>query len=120
MRLQFDVSSNELWKHWCELQTPIADEVNAGLYSCVHNWGGGGGPDGCWQIDPTTQMNVTVDCGKLSLCSYGVGVCSCTAQACVAKLDGDVHFDMMLASPKADGSITGLDAGVHNVHLSKQ
>jgi len=69
-RLQFDVAVNRALARWCELQTPILDENNAGgLYWCVHNWGfRSGGPTGCSQPDPMTMMDVPIDCGKLRLC----------------------------------------------------
>jgi hypothetical protein len=121
-RLQFDVDTNELWKHWCELQTPIRDEANAGGgYFCVHNWGSSFGGPTCSQMDPMTHMSVPIDCGKLSLCEPGSGVCTCDMQGCTVQLDGHLlHFDMMIAPPKADGSVRGLDSNLHNVHLSKQ
>jgi hypothetical protein len=120
-RLQFDVATNELWKHWCELQTSIPDESNPGRYSCVHNWGYlTRGPGDCLQMDPTTQITTPVDCGKLALCQPN-GPCACNAQACTANLDGDLlHFDMVIAQPKADGSVSGLDANLHSVHLNRQ
>lgn len=118
-RLQFDVGTNELWKHWCEQQTPILDEINGG-YFCVHNWGGSVGSAECSQQDPKTMMNVPIDCGKLALCSPIGGICQCTAQACSANENATLHFDMMMATPKADGSVRGLDSSLHNVHLTKQ
>jgi hypothetical protein len=118
-RLQFDVATNQLWKRWCELQTPIPDEHNAGAYSCVNNWPTSFS-ETCSQMDPMTQMSVPIDCGKLFLCQGG-GVCRCDAQGCAVILDGNLlHFDMMIAAPKADGSVRGLDSNLHSVHLSKQ
>jgi hypothetical protein len=120
-RLQFDIASAELWKSWCEKQAPILDEANAGgQYWCVHNWGFKGGANGCSQPDPMTHQDVPIDCGKLALCAIGGGVCSCTMQACTSNTDTGIHFDMVVAPPKADGSVMGLDGNVHNVHLMKQ
>lgn len=120
-RLQFDVATNELWKEWCGLQIPILDEINPdGSYYCVHNWGFTAGGTACSQVDPMTQMSVPIDCGKLALCQPAGGVCVCNAQGCVANLNADLHFDMMIAPPKVDGSVRGLDSGSHNVHLNKQ
>jgi hypothetical protein len=119
-RLQFDVGSNELWKHWCELQAPILDEINGG-YLCIHNWGWRSlGSAECSQRDPMTMMDVPIDCGKIALCSLGTDVCRCTAQACSVNETATLHFDMVIATPKADGSVRGLDSGLHNVHLTKQ
>jgi hypothetical protein len=114
-RLQFATSTTELWSAWCAAQTPIADEVNAGNYSCVHNWGITGGAT-CSQTDPMTQQIIPVDCTKYVLCQQ---VCACTAQACSAGSDQSVHFDLNIQLPRADGSATGLDSNVHNVHLTK-
>jgi hypothetical protein len=117
-RLQFDVPTNELWKRWCELQTPIPDEHSAGFYGCVHNWATSSS-ETCSQVDPMTQMSVPIDCGKLALCQGGV--CRCDAQGCTVRLNEHfLHFDMMIAAPKADGSVRGLDSNLHNIHLSKQ
>lgn len=117
-RLQFDASPNEVWKLWCEMQTPIADETNPGMYSCVPNWGFESGTGGCFQTNPKTQQKVQVDCGKLMLCSMG-SPCKCTAQGCTTDVSGGIHFDMSVALPKADGSASGL-GGLNNVHLKKQ
>jgi hypothetical protein len=119
-RLQFDIAPTEVWKAWCELQTPILDEANPGMiYNCVHNWGFSFGSK-CSQMDPNTHQEVPIDCGKLALCMAGGGVCGCTAQGCTASLEPSVHFDMVVAVPKADGSVAGLDSSVHNVHLAKR
>jgi hypothetical protein len=121
-RLQFTIAVNELYAHWCELQTPILDEANAGgMYFCAHNWGfRGGGPTACSQPDPSTMMDVPIDCEKLRLCQPG-GACACTAQSCTVSLFYAVlHFDMTVAGSKANGSAQGLDQELHNVHFTKQ
>jgi hypothetical protein len=121
-RLQFDIAPTELWTTWCQLQTPILDEVNADMsYGCVHNWATSfGGPQGCSQTDPATRQQVPIDCGKLALCQFGSGVCGCTAQGCAVTLVTSVHFDLVMAAAKADGSVKGLDGSLHNVHLTKR
>jgi hypothetical protein len=118
-RLQFDVATSELWIHWCELQTPIPDEHNAGVYSCVHNWPTASGGSTCSQTDPMTQMSVPINCGKLALCQGFF--CRCDMQGCTVYLDSHpLHFDMVIAPPKANGSVRGLDADLHSVHLTKE
>ena len=116
-RLKFEVSVNELWKQWCEMQTPIADEVSPGGYACAPNWSGGVSDGKCFLDDPKTGAKVYFECGKLALCQH---TCQCTAQSCSIDLPGTVSFDMILAPPKADGSVAGLGNGVLNVHLKKQ
>lgn len=116
-RLQFDISTAEMWKTWCEAQTPIADETNAGFYGCTHNWATNYGAP-CSQLDPMTMQWVPVDCGRVRLCTPGM-VCQCTAKACDVSLTGGIHFDLNVSLPKADGSVSGLDANLHNVHLTK-
>lgn len=127
-RFQFDVAPAELWTAWCQLQTPIHDELNPQFYSCVHNWatsaGSGGGPGGsdCMQQDPMTLQMVPIDCGKLLLCGTSA-VCACTAEGCAVSSIGPVrltktsHFDLNIELPRADGSVA-LDA-LHNIHLTK-
>ena len=119
-RLQFDVAPNELYEAWCGLQTPYKDDFNAGdNYYCLPNWGSGGDGTSCWQIDPMTMGKVARSCGQLRLCTPGT-TCACTATSCTATLATSVHFDLMVAVPKADGSVAGLDSNDHNVHLTKQ
>ncbi|MEP7052111.1 MAG: hypothetical protein ABJB12_17230 [Pseudomonadota bacterium] len=120
-RLQFDVAQGELWGSWCALQTPILDDTNpAGLYSCAHNWGFSSNGTTCAQTDPMTMQTITVSCAKLELCGFGNGVCSCTKASCVGNVSASNHFDMVVAPPKADGSVSALQGGVNNVHFTKQ
>jgi len=116
-RLKFTLALHELYKPWCEMQTPIADEVNAGNYSCVPNWAGGGIDGKCFFDNPETGEKVWVDCGKVALCQT---VCQCTAQACSVTLSPGPAFDMQLNPPNADGSVAGFDGNVRNVHLKHQ
>lgn len=104
-RVRFNVAYNEPWRGWCRLQTPVADEVNPGDYHCMPNWGSvGDGSGHCWIIDPHSNQRVSVDCGKLMLCS-SQPTCTCNATACDAN-DGfnvgtfDIHFD----AASGDGS----------------
>ena len=113
-RLQFDLFAVEQWAQWCQLQTPIAAEMDPGVYLCVHDWGVNV-QSACFQFEPMTGEHVPIDCGKLKLCK---SVCVCTADACsVTSAGTPVHFDLNLNLPRADGSAT-LD-GLHNVHLTK-
>ena len=119
-RLQFDVAPNELYQSWCSLQTPYKDDLNVGdNYYCLPNWSFAGDGTSCWQTDPMTMEKVARSCTQLRLCTPGA-TCACTPTSCTAHIATSVHFDLMLAFPKADGSIVGLDSNVHNVHLTKQ
>jgi len=116
-RLQLDAELHEPWTQWCELQTPIADETNPGLYGCVHNWGFMFGTD-CALLDPVTMASIPIDCGKLDLCHLRQ-MCACTAETCSVAVGPTIHFDLNLDGDKANGSIAGLDDAPHNVHLTR-
>jgi hypothetical protein len=122
-RLQFDISTGEMWKTWCEAQVPIASPIaggtNAGSYSygCTRNWATNYGAT-CAQLDPMTMDWIPLDCGTARLCAPG-SVCQCTAKACGVILRGGIHFDVNVTLPKADGSVSGLDTNLHNIYLTK-
>ncbi len=116
-RLQFEVTPAELWKDWCSLQMPIADEVNAGQWACVHNWGIIGGTP-CKQIDPMTHQEVPVDCARFRLCQPG-GVCACNAAGCSAGMDGGVtSLKSFQWAPKGSRLLYVDAAGSHVVSVT--
>jgi len=104
-RIQLGVESGELYKAWCEIQTPVLDEYNSTpeeqFYGCLPNTGGGGGDDGCFIYDPADpSASIAVDCGKLTLCSFS-GACTCAADGCTTPLpetleSSDVRLDAAL------------------------
>jgi len=119
VRLRFGVASREIYKAWCEMQTPIFDEVNGAGWGCLPNWGGGGGDGKCFMDNPETNEKVYVDCGKMQLCMWE-HACSCTAQGCTAEMGAGVQFDMQLHPPAGNGSVAGLDGSLHTVYFTKQ
>jgi hypothetical protein len=116
-RVRFKVSTRELWKVWCALQTPFETDLGSGSYGCLPNWGYSTGPSGCEMQNPDTGESVQVDCGKLELCGMA-GVCECTASGCEAAQFADIAFDLDHVGNELDGSITL--SGVKNVRLDKQ
>jgi hypothetical protein len=112
-RLRFAVDTSQLWAGWCALQTPASD----GSGQCLPNWGATFSTSMCALIDPNTQANVPVDCGKLSLCWGPTSTCNCSPSGCglsTAKLGG-ADFDIFLTGDTASGSATSLG----NVHFVK-
>jgi hypothetical protein len=78
-RIRFGVWGHELYADWCELQTPVASHSGAADYNCVDESLSGGSRDGvCYQN--TESGEVSIDCGKLRLCSSYV--CICDAEQC--------------------------------------
>jgi hypothetical protein len=75
-RLRFTVNAFEPWDGWCRLQPAPQD----GSDMCLPNWGGGSTPKGCYQTSPAGK-DVTVDCGKLTLCLGRI--CLCSSVGCV-------------------------------------
>jgi hypothetical protein len=117
IRLQLAVDTFELWKLWCDLQTPFPNESNSG-YLCLPDLGIALlQPSGCAQTTPMTQMQVPVDCCKARLCTTTV-FCQCTASGCTHTSATDATFDMVVAPPRADGSIAGHAFDNHNVHFT--
>jgi hypothetical protein len=103
-RVQFQISNMELWKRWCELQTPVADTVNQGQYNCLPNasakWDN---PDGqCILELPSGDQEV--NCGKLGLCT-GNYVCVCNEKSCTASMNETVGFDLRFDAAEATGTM---------------
>lgn len=117
-RLTFSISTREVFKAWCELQTTIYDGGPSAPdhWSCLPNWGFSSGSV-CTQTNPVTKEVVPRDCGKLYLCAMSM-VCQCTATKCTTRVDGDVSFDIALAGDEATGSTTGRFES-HNVHFTR-
>ena len=125
-RMQFGVGLWELWRDWCVLQTPVppqgvCDEpVCQG--SCLPNWGSMISADQmhCAQLNPSTDQYEPVDCGKLTLCQFGM-VCVCYGTTCAVRDQGvQLSFDVSVTTDGAfaDGSVDGR-ISPHNVHFTK-
>jgi hypothetical protein len=89
-RIQFQSSTAEVLRDWCELQTPVLDEANTEeeQFMCSPNLSTGFGPDGC------SLGDMTVPCAKLA-CK---NVCACTKSSCEPSGGDDVEFDAALES----------------------
>lgn len=129
-RLQVGVVQNELWKAWCELETPVpqyngASDGGCGPllgYGCLGDVSTEQGTNGCMVQSCQQASPVPIDCGKMKLCTVnGLEVCTCTASACDVPVvaPGGIAFDMQFAPGHLDGTVKGLDDGqIHNVHLT--
>ena len=127
--VKLGVSSVEVWKAWCELQTKIYPE-EGGVYACCKSPTFTGDEEGPPACDPG-QKPPDTDVGKLTVCrdevSYEPGSsegCTCTATACTVDLTRpDVHFDVQLENGQLIGSVTGLDPNdsfvVLNVYMTR-
>jgi hypothetical protein len=118
-RLRFGVDMWQLWAGWCALQTPASD----GSGGCLPNWSStfDSAANKCSQTNPQTKKEVPVDCGKLSLCGIGPGVCSCTSAGCGPSTPSNVStFDVFVTSDTASGSVQGSPLGAGNVHFLKK
>jgi hypothetical protein len=110
-RIQFSVLGDEVWNTWCSLQTPVLSQgADPPFYGCLPN---------SYTPDPCTAGGVSVDCGKLRLCTFE-NVCTCDASGCVGAGSGKLDFDLSIEGDKAHGSVTGLQFGaVLNVWLTR-
>jgi len=129
-RIQLGTESGELFKAWCELQTPVLDELNSTpdeqVYYCLPNTGGGQGPDECYMGDPADPLAyIIVDCGKLALCTFSAS-CTCTADGCTTMLaetleSSDVRVDAALEAGGEELAGTLLFGGSRvNVRMIRQ
>jgi hypothetical protein len=127
--LRTGVSTVELWKTWCALQTSYLVQVSPATYGCLPGSDGYGSPAGvggswtCSVTNPMTQAKVPVDCGKCFVLCNGpppFRPCRCDANGCtVSWLASDATFDMAVSGSKADGTTAG-QFGDHNVHFTHQ
>ena len=123
--VQFRMTVNEIWKGWCELQTPYPweDAGSPDAFSCMPNeevqFTEG---QGCWFRLPDGGQ-LPIACGKTALCG-GQKSCSCTAAGCKgrtiqAELEhGDLQFDLNLDGNALDGNYAG-GAGRGNVRFTR-
>jgi hypothetical protein len=119
-RLQFDISILELWKAWCQLQTPFLAQTDAGpMYYCEQDWTSTNTAQGCVLVDPTTMQQVSIDCEKLAMCGPTAGICSCGSQSCSSSAYAGVHIDLTVAGSQADGVMLGNGSGSMKVHFTK-
>lgn len=104
-RLRLSVRVSDLYEAWCALQTPVP--LGQDAFGCLPN-------DGfSWTADSCMVGSMPVDCGKLSLCLAGSGVCSCTATSCDAQPGPDTPFDAAFESAGAElvGTLIMPDSG---------
>jgi hypothetical protein len=91
-RIRAKARGGEQFDAACELQTPIADDINPGIYSCLPNAGGAVRNGECFLGD---AAETPVSCGKLELCMFGRN-CECDATACTGVSGDDIEFDAAL------------------------
>jgi hypothetical protein len=91
LRLKIDVLYP--YKDWCELQTPIYDEVSD-VYRCIPSVPATSIPDqGCYLSpggDPNSGERVPIDCAKIDLC---IGPCMCTQSSCAITEPNPIKID---------------------------
>jgi hypothetical protein len=132
-RVTLQVQPNEAWHAWCALQTKIYPQYNGESdgscgpllgYGCLPNIATMDGPGGCEWTSCEVKTPTFVDCGKRELCGGGLGVCHCTATACMAALGlggPTIAFDLQLSGAALNGSSTGISGGTPlNVHLTRE
>lgn len=93
-RIRFTVSTNDFYKTWCELQTPV-NSGQDGIYFCGPN-GYRGNPDGtCVSLDTAAGPGAPINCVKAALCT-GQRTCACTATSCTSNGEFSTQFDAAL------------------------
>jgi hypothetical protein len=115
-RLQFTATTSEVWKAWCELQTPYRRQVPGEYYMCVPYASSSHytPAEGC--VIDLPSGNVPIDCGKLTLCT--MGMCTCTASGCTVEANGEITFDLRVAGNQMTGSVS-LSGALHNLYLTR-
>ncbi|WP_437676376.1 hypothetical protein [Sorangium sp. So ce131] len=114
-RLRFYVAPLELWKGWCELQTPrpLERPYFVDQYFCQANQSTSIGSDGCF------LGGEPLECGYFSLCT--AMICECDESACTVHAElwpQRVDFDVAFDQQDADGSMAIKDA-LFNVRLTR-
>jgi hypothetical protein len=104
-RIQLDAHPEELFKEWCELQTPVlwegfGDPADP-LYMCLPNTPTMGGGNGCFIEDENGENPTPINCTKLGMCQDPSFGCDCTADGCTildppAGLKFRTHLDAAL------------------------
>lgn len=97
-RIRFGIDSKELYKSWCELQTPVHDTSGAPgapEYGCLPYFESASSiGEQCYIQDYPTGDWVEVACAKITFCGANP-VCSCTASGCtvapLASADATSH-----------------------------
>ncbi len=119
-RLQFLTKDSDLWRHWCERQTPVGhtgtcaasgEAVPTGDgHSCIYNQSPGDADAG---VDP-----ITVDCGKLFLCRY---MCECNTVTCwvPGNRGWEAKFDFAFHDGIASGRAENAPWGGSKIELTK-
>jgi hypothetical protein len=109
-RVRLGISTLELWKGWCGLQTSADLMIQSSdghvTYGCEPRGYGTDLSSGlCYtNRSPDGGTSQPVDCGKAALCSYQT--CDCTATSCtIDRSTPDITFDMQLAGSRLDGTI---------------
>jgi hypothetical protein len=111
-RLRFSVATRELWNDWCKLQKSFPADDRNEVFACIPNNGFSWG-------EQCKVGDVPIDCGKLALCMFGRGVCSCDAAGCQSDMSSfRLMFDVALdgTSGMGSGSVAGFSQ-FHNVRL---
>jgi hypothetical protein len=93
-RIRMGSSSRELYREWCELMTPVLQEVGTDVYSCLPNVGSSIDENGCYLGN---DEQTPIDCG-LFACQH---VCECQESGC--SINTDVDNIRMDAELEAEG-----------------
>jgi len=110
-RAHIELSARQPWEGWCGLQPVYADTVNPSTYGCLPNWPAMGSPanlasSACFVTDPATNRNVSVNCGKLFLCTMA-RVCSCNQARCIAAQNADTILELTFDATAGSGTFSG-------------
>lgn len=97
-RIQLQTSTLEAFRDWCELQSPVLVNADAGNYACIPQAGVKFENGSCYLLE---AESTPISCGKLA-CQY---VCQCTAAGCSVLSAADSLADIQLdAALSADGN----------------
>jgi hypothetical protein len=68
----------------------------------------------CSYEDPTTHESLDVDCGRMMLCGFGTGACTCDASSCTSRAVRTFSIDFHVTGNDGTGTIDG-----HNAYLTR-
>lgn len=102
-RVQIDISMNDVWTEWCEMQTPYPMDESGEGFMCVPNYGFSWSEEGCVLSGP--DGGIPMDCGKIELCQFGP--CLCDESGCGVPSGGDTTLDVALDDGHLEGTFEG-------------
>jgi hypothetical protein len=120
-RIRFEIETHAAFATFCEMQTPVENSFNPGLYGCFETNGYRETTDGGCIVDRPDGSEEPVDCAKVIICSYAG--CACDASSCTSAPGWTIPIDAALddSGDELVGSIVLTEVGdARTIRLRRQ